>query len=299
MKLSYNLQNSDSYTNVLEVLKCEFNISERLLKKLKKSHKIFLNNKPVFPNAGLNINDEISIIIDFEETCDNIVPTQMDLDIIFEDDSYLIINKPAGIPVHPSMDHYTDSLSNGVKYYFDTINLKRKIRPVNRIDKNTSGLVLFAKNEYIQESLIRQMQNATFYKEYIAICKGIFKEEKGTICFPIARKENSIIERCIDKNGESAITHYEILDQDLVSSYSIVKCILETGRTHQIRVHMAYINHPLLGDTLYGIESDCIKRQALHSYKFRFIDPIKKVLVEYIAPIPNDINLFFKRKKDR
>ena len=187
------------------------------------------------------------------------------------------------------MNHYTDSLSNGLKYYFDTIHLKRKIRPVNRIDKNTSGLVIFAKNEYTQECLIRQMNQHKFYKEYIAICNGIFNEKSGVINAPIARKENSIIERCINDDGDIAITHYEVLQENIKDSYSIIKCILETGRTHQIRVHMQYINHPLLGDTLYGISSNLISRQALHSYKCSFMHPLTKKVVEYIAPIPQDM----------
>ena len=134
----------------------------------------------------------------------------------------------------------------GVKYYFEQIGLKRKIRPVNRLDLNTSGLIIFAKNEYIQECLIQQMTSNLFKKEYIAIVSGKFAnaEKSGTINLPIARKENSIIERCINKDGQKAITHYEVIKQ--YNKYSLVKCSLETGRTHQIRVHMAAISHPLI-----------------------------------------------------
>lgn len=294
MKLLYKIKNEDSYTNVLEVLKCEFQISERLLLKLKKANSIFLNNKPVFPNASLKIDDEIWVIINFEEDNSNIVPTKMDLNIIYEDDSYIILNKPAGIPVHPSMDHYADSLSNGLRYYFDTIGLKRKIRPVNRIDKDTSGLVVFAKNEYIQEFLIKQMKVRSFTKEYIAICNGILPNKFSTINAPIARKENSIIERCISDNGDNAITHYEVLYENTEKSYSVVKCLLETGRTHQIRVHFKHIGHPLLGDTLYHAPSPLIHRQALHSYKISFIHPILKEIKSYVAPLPKDINNLYK-----
>ena len=297
MKLIYKIKKEDTYVNVLEVLKCEFGISERLLHKLKRNNLIFLNNKSVFPNTSLKINDEISVIINFEEDNSNIVSTKMDLYIIYEDQGLLIINKPSGIPVHPSMDHYTDSLSNGIRYYFDTINLKRKIRPVNRLDKDTSGLVVFAKNEYIQECLVRQMKNHTFTKGYIAVCDGIFEEKQGTINAPIARKEDSIIERCIDENGDISITHYEILYENLESNYSVVKCLLETGRTHQIRVHMKYINHPLLGDTLYHTSSPLIPRQALHSYKISFTHPVLKTTQEYIAPLPKDIENLYKVKE--
>ena len=124
----------------------------------------------------------------------------MYLQIVYEDDAFIVINKPSNIPVHPSMLHYENSLSNGLKYYFDSIFLKKKIRPVNRLDKDTSGIVIFAKNEYVQEALIKQMKSKTFKKEYFAICDGSFSSDlySGTINAPIARKENSIIERCID-----------------------------------------------------------------------------------------------------
>ena len=211
----------------------------------------------------------------------------MNLDIVFEDDALLIINKPAHMPAHPSMDHFEDSLSNGIRFYFDKIGLKKKIRPVNRLDRDTSGLVVFAKNEYVQECLVKQMKNNEFKKEYIAICSGIFEEKSGTINAPISRKPNSIIERCISENGENAITHYEIIKE--FDSYSVVRCILETGRTHQIRVHMSHIGHPILGDTLYGTPSPLILRQALHAYKISFIHPITKQKLEFTSQLPEDM----------
>ena len=294
MKLTYIVNEKCNYTTLKEVLKAHFNISDRLLLKLKKSNKIFLNSKTTYLNKTLEKNDIIEVSIDFEEDNSNIVPTKMNLSIIYEDNAYLVINKPAGIPVHPSMDHFEDSLSNGVRYYFDSIGLKKKIRPVNRLDKNTSGLVVFAKNEYIQECLVRQMKNNIFHKEYIAICDGKFEEQKGVIDAPIARKENSIIERCIDENGDIAITEYEVMSYNYEKNYSIVKCVLKTGRTHQIRVHMQYIGHSLLGDTLYGNPSNLINRQALHAYRTSFIQPVSNLNVNYIAPIPSDMESLIK-----
>ena len=145
----------------------------------------------------------------------------MELNTIYEDDWLLVVNKPAGIAIHPSILHYSDSLCNGIRFYFDTIGLKKKIRPVNRLDLNTSGLVVFAKCEYIQECLISQMKNNEFKKEYLAICKGYFEKKLGTINLPIARKENSIIERCISENGQPSITHYEVLKE--FNNYSLIK----------------------------------------------------------------------------
>ena len=294
MRLDYIIKSNDAYSTVKEVLKAYFRVSDRLLLKLKKSNKILLNDMITNVNAVVHGNDKVSFILDFVEDNSNIVGTKMKLNIIYEDDSYIVLNKPAGIPVHPSMDHFTDSLSNGLKYYFETIGLKRKLRPINRLDKNTSGLVIFAKNEYIQEALVKQMKDNSFYKEYIAICEGKFDKESDIINAPIKRKENSIIERCVNSNGDYAITKYEVLQYNQNDNYSVIKCILETGRTHQIRVHMQFIGHPILGDTLYGNSSNFINRQALHSHTISFKHPINQNKVTYMAPLFDDMNNLIK-----
>ena len=270
MKLEYKVTNN-LYINIKEVLKSHFEISERLLIKLKKYNKIFLNGFPSYVNKEINIGDFIEINLDFEEKSENIIPIKMNLNILFEDDYLLIINKQPNQPIHPSILHFNDSISNGIQFYFDSKNIKKKIRPVNRLDKDTSGIVIFAKHEYIQEHLIKQMKNNKFQKEYYAILEGFVQNQ--TINAPIARKENSIIEREVNPNGDASITHievlkhFEILDNNIQKKLSFVKIILETGRTHQIRVHTNYINHPILGDTLYGTKSTLISRQALHAYK--------------------------------
>ena len=271
MLLKYIVRNN-KYQNINQILKQEFHISARLLHKLICQKHVMLNDNIVDTRSMVSLNDIITVNLDFEEESENIVPTNMKLDIVYEDDALLVLNKPAGIAVHPSISHYEDSLSNGVKFYFDSINLYRKIRPVNRLDFNTSGLIVFAKNEYVQECLIRQMKENIFKKEYIAIVLGIFDNKSGTINLPIARKDNSIIERCISDNGQEAITDYTILKE--FNNLSVVKCLLKTGRTHQIRVHMSAIGHPLIGDSMYGVTSNLINRQALHSYKVSFIHPI-------------------------
>ena len=287
MKLEYVVNKLTEYETIKQVLKEEFLLSDRLIIKLKQAKQIYLNHKPTFINQKLEIGNKIIVDLDFEETCDNIVPRKMDLDILYEDDGLLIINKPPFIPVHPSMDHYEDSLSNGVKYYFDFIGLKRKIRPVNRLDKNTSGIVIFAKNEYIQECLVKQMKSNTFEKEYIAIVEGIIDKNEQVIDAPIARKENSIIERCVNPNGNNAITIIKLIKN--YSDYSLIKCILKTGRTHQIRLHTSYIGHPIIGDDLYGNKSRKIDRQVLHAYRIKFIHPILKKEIEIETNIPKDI----------
>ena len=290
MKLEFKIL-ENRYTTVKQVLKEHFEISDRLLLKLKKNQRIFLNNEKVFINKLVNINDTILVNLDFEEENENIVATKMDLDILYEDDAMLILNKPFNCPVHPSISHFEDSLSNGVKFYFNSINLYKKTRPVNRLDKDTSGIVIFAKNEYIQEALIRQMKNNVFKKEYLSILDGHLENTVGSIDAPIARKEGSIIEREINSNGENAITHYELIKNFIKDGQklSFVKFILETGRTHQIRLHSKYINHPIIGDSLYGTSSNFISRQALHAYKITFIHPISKKELCIEINLPEDM----------
>ena len=290
MYLKY-IVTDNNFQNINQILKQEFNISSRLQHKLIVNKLIYLNNNEIDTRSSVNIDDIITINLDFEEGNDNIIATNIKLNIVYEDDCFLILNKPAGIAVHPSIQHYTDSLANGVKFYFETIGLHKKIRPVNRLDLNTSGLIIFAKNEYVQECLIKQMQDNTFQKYYIAFVEGTFTNKEGIINLPIARKENSIIERCISPSGQEAITDYVIIDE--FNSFSIVKCHLQTGRTHQIRVHMSAIGHPLLGDTLYGHTSSLINRQALHSHKISFVHPVTKQIMNFTCELPDDMKAIF------
>lgn len=290
MHLSYTKTENDNFNNVFQVLKDYFQLSDRLITKLKKNKKIYLNDKETFSRQPICNGDIVSFVLDFDEDNSNIVPNNIPLDILYEDDYMLILNKPAGIAIHPSILHYNNSLSNGVKFYFDKLGLKKKIRIVNRLDKNTSGIVVFAKNEYIQECFIRQMKTGEFKKEYLTIVEGLLENTSGTLDFPIARKEGSIIERCVSPDGDLSITHFDVIKT--FNNLSLVHIVLETGRTHQIRVHFSHIKHPVLGDTLYGNASALIDRQALHSYKLTFTHPITKNKMTITAPLPNDMQIF-------
>ncbi len=285
MEIIYNVRNE---LNIKEVLRKSLSMSSRLITKIKYNH-LYLNGSHCSVNSTVQPGDIVCVDFNYNEDNGNIVSNpQIKLDILYEDELYIIINKPSNMPVHPSMEHYTDSLSNGVKTYFDSIHLHKKIRPVNRLDKDTSGIVVFAKNEYAQENF------KPICKEYIAIINGIFSGN-GIIDLPIGRKNGSIIERCIDyENGDSAITEYEVIKNISEYNLSIVKCTLMTGRTHQIRVHLANKLSPILGDTLYGSTSNLINRQALHSYHLRLIHPINKKVVDIYAPIPEDISNIIK-----
>lgn len=289
MELSYDVKLEDTYQNIDEILINYFNISTRLRSKLIKNNLIYKNGISADTRSSIAVGDLITINLSFPEDNSNIVPTKMDLDIIYEDNWLIVVNKPAGIAIHPSLLHYNNSLSNGIRYYFDTINLKKKIRPVNRLDFNTSGLVIFAKCEYIHECFSKQMQDGTFEKEYLCIVSGILDKNEGIINLPIARKKGSIIERCVDEKGQKAITIYKV--ENTFENYSLVHCKLKTGRTHQIRVHMQAIHHPIVGDTLYGCPSNLINRQALHSYKISCIHPVTKEALHFEASLPKDMKI--------
>lgn len=277
----------DKKTSVRNALKSYFNLSNNLISKLRKEGKIHLNGKSINLDEIAKVNDKLVVNLDFEEESENIVPVKMDLDILYEDEAMLIVNKPPHTPVHPSINHYEDSLSNGVKYYFDTIGLKRKIRPVVRLDKDTSGIVIFAKNEYIQECLISQMKEGKFEKEYLAILKGKLNEPVITVEANIKRENESIIKRCVSPDGAYAKTIFKVIKE--FEDYTLVKCSLFTGRTHQIRLHAKYIGNPVLGDDLYGTSSSLISRQALHSYKVKFIHPLTKKNIEIECDLPDDM----------
>lgn len=304
MILKYEISSIDKNKSIKDILKREFGISNRLMTKLKLNKKILINDNIAMVNNVPCEGDIITIYIDFEEE-DNTVPQKGDLEILYEDEYYVAVNKPSNIVVHPCSFHLDNTLANYIKYYLKN---NKKVRPVNRLDNGTSGVVLFAKNEYVQE-LFKNLKEQPI-KEYIAIVYEHFNDKKGTIELPIARRPNSIIEREVNiEAGQTAITHYEVLNETFYDDIpiSIVKVLLETGRTHQIRVHMTYTGHPLLGDTLYTNElikmkygekieeiGETFSSQALHAYKLEFKHPITKKNIQIIAELPKNIKMLYK-----
>ena len=281
--ITYNVQTTETVKNIL---KNKLKMSERFIRKLKLNDKITCNEKKLKINDIVEEGNIVTINLNFEEESENIDSIEMPLDILYEDEWLIVINKPANMVVHPSVLHRTDSLANAVKFYLEAKNEKIKMRFVNRLDRDTTGIVIFAKSEYIQESLTIQMQEGKLIKEYRTIVEGNL-EGNGTIDKPIKRQEGSIMLREVASDGESAVTHYEVLQN--MDNMSLVKVILETGRTHQIRVHMKEVGHPLVGDDLYGNKSKLINRQALHAYRMIFIHPVTSQEMEFIADIPEDM----------
>ena len=298
MKIEFIVDNDLNGISIKEYLTTKLLMSKRLIIKLKKHQNILCNNSPVYVNYVMKLGDNISIDLEFNEE-NNIVPFDSNLDILYEDDCFLIVDKPANIPTHPSAYHYDNTLSNIVRNYYIKNNIDTLIRPVNRLDKNTSGIVIFAKNQYVQEQLIEQMKQNIFKKEYICIVTGHLEKDNEIINLPIARENDSIIKRCIRNDGDIAITEYSVIIRFNIENLplSLVKVNLLTGRTHQIRVHFSHIGHPLIGDSLYGTESNLIDRQALHCTQLSFVHPITKKEITINSLLPNDIKKIIEAGK--
>ena len=283
----YIVGKEDAGKTLKEYLKGRLQYSHRSVVSLKKNSGVTINGAGCHMNVILNEADVVELCF-YEEESENILPEKMELDILFEDDSLVVVNKMPNMPVHPVRRYPTGTLANGLAHYLLHKGAQIKIRPINRLDKDTSGLVVFAKHAHIQHLLSFYVGKEEFKKEYIALVHGQMERQKtGTIDAPIAREAERAITRVVRADGDRAVTHYEVLES--YEDYSVVRVLLETGSTHQIRVHMAYIGHPLLGDTLYGGSTERIARQALHAQRITLLHPITKKWHCFTAPIPEDM----------
>ena len=258
----------------------------------KMPNNVVIDGEWVHMNRKLAAGEVLTVNISEEDSSEKIPPVKMDLDIVYEDEDIIVINKPAGLPIHPSLNHYEDSLANGLAYYYKVQGKAFIFRCANRLDKNTSGLTVVAKHLVSANILSTMVKNRDFHREYYAIVRGKLDEPEGTIDAPIGRVDDSIITRCVDyENGERAVTHYKVIDEK--NGHSLIAIHLETGRTHQIRVHFKYIGHPLIGDHLYNPDFEWMDRQALHSRRIEFRHPITKQAMEFVAPLPEDMRRLF------
>lgn len=287
MTLEYQTTEFDQNKTIETILKREFLLSNRLWSKLKQQHRIQMNGQEVGSYLCPPCGAVLSVVLAEKEVEDTTVPQEGPLTICYEDDWYLAVNKPASLVVHPCAYHPDHTLSNYVKAH---VGNTCKPRPINRLDHGTSGIVLFAKHEYIQECFLRISPKPK--KEYWAIVEGFWEQKEGVISLPIARKQASIIEREVNwEIGQEAITQYQVMREFLWQGepLSLVAIQLKTGRTHQIRVHMAAMGHPVVGDTLYGKAHPNILRQALHAYRLEWTHAISKQRVEVFAELPEDM----------
>ena len=287
----------DKKCKIQDFLRDELDFSARSISKLKREKNILVNGEYKKPTIEVEKGDVITIPI--IEQASEFQGQDLGVDIVYEDFDLVVVDKPPFMVVHPTKSHKESTLANHMAYYLKSEGQEARIRFVNRLDMNTSGLVIIAKNAYAHHKLSQDMSQKQVEKEYYAIVKGLPREKFGTIDQPIYRETEDSIKRVVDARGQRSVTHYEVLasyngdDGDIVS---LLKVNLETGRTHQIRVHMAYIGHPIISDELYGnLDEELINRQALHARKLIFNQPRLRDDIVVELDLPKDMRNLLER----
>ncbi len=300
----HTVTSSEAGLEVRDIMRANFDFSARLRNRIKREKLVTLNGEKtegwIKPSPG----DVIEIRLPEEKS--GFEPEPIPLFPVFEDDDLLIINKQPGLIVHPTKGHPRGTVANALMYYMEETGRHFKIRFVNRLDMDTSGLLVVAKNAYCQNDYTRQMKENTVEKRYIAILRGIIEEDSGTVDLPIGRPDPENVARGVMEDGAPSVTHYRVLERFTESpfscGYTLTELILETGRTHQIRVHMSHTGHPVAGDWLYGGSNPLlIDRQALHAAGLTFTHPITKKRLSFEAPLPSDMTAALEklRRKKR
>lgn len=285
--IRFTADEADAGHTVRDVLQKRYGASRRLLIRAKFKGLITRNGQLVFVNEKLQAGDEIAVMV-AEDESESVAPEEMPLAIRYEDDDLMVIAKPAGLVVHPTGNHAGGTLANGVVAYWQKRGEHRRFRAVNRLDKDTSGLLIVAKNQWAHEQFSRMQQERTISRIYQAIAEGTVDADEGTIDAPIGLAEDSFITRQVRPDGQTAVTHFRVLARGGGMSYLELK--LDTGRTHQIRVHLSSLGYPLAGDDLYGGSRTFIGRQALHACRLSFVHPRSGVGMEWTEPLPTDMS---------
>ena len=274
---------------VEQYLKSHLQLSGRKIQKLTRLKGILLNNKPVYLQKKLKAGNTVSVL-ELSDRSYGVDPEPGDIDILFEDDQIIVLNKPAGLLVHPAGQTARGTLANYLAAYFAQKGKVCTIRPLHRLDRDTSGCVAFAKDPLSQSLLEKQLAEGSFKRSYLAIVQGVLEPPAGTIDAPIGPHPLKANRRAISPQGEKAITHYRTVCT--FQGMSLLALELETGRTHQIRVHLAALGHPVIGDKMYGKSSPLIKRQALHAWYLEFLHPEDGRRIAVQAPLPSDFAFF-------
>lgn len=271
---------------IKDLLIDELGFSIRSISKMKRQESIFVNGKLKKPTSVAKNGDVIEILINEEKS--EFIPQKLPVECIYEDFDLMVVNKPPFMVVHPTKSHFENTLANYAAYHIEEKNENVRIRFVNRLDMNTSGIVIIAKNAYAHHKISVSMSENEVDKIYLAIVDGVMENDRGTIDKPIYRESEDSITRCIDDRGQKSITHYEVVQR--MEKSTLVKLKLETGRTHQIRVHLSSIGHGIIGDELYGyVDEKLISRQALHAYKIGFNQPRLNDRIDLNCNLPKDM----------
>ncbi|TCS83384.1 RluA family pseudouridine synthase [Tepidibacillus fermentans] len=285
--LEYHVSSTDQGKTIEEVCMSKFLISGRMLQKLTRHRGIQINGKKSYLAYPLKKGDRLQIkIFEWEEY--GVEPEATPLEVLYEDDHVLVVNKPAGVAVHPTEPNQRGTLAHAIAFYYQTKGLQTKVRHIHRLDKDTTGAILIAKHSLAQSILDKDLRERKISREYLAIVSGIPEPTQGTIDEPIGRDRHHPTRRRVSKTGDRAVTHYEVLET-MNNEAALVKLYLDTGRTHQIRVHMSHIGHPLFGDFLYDGPMKGIQRQALHAAKLTFFHPFTLEKITVDAPMPEDM----------
>lgn len=302
---TYQITSADAGHTIEHFLKEQGFSNQNIIDLKKMPESILVNNVWEYVTYSLQPLDTLTVCMEERESSQKIIPVELPLDIIYEDEDILVVNKPADMPIHPSMGNYENTLANAVAWYYHRQNIPFVFRCINRLDRNTSGLTIISKHMVSANILSQMVARREIHREYLAIVNDKYLPDMGIVHAPIGRKEGSAIERTIDFiNGDRAITQYQVLGRE--NGYALVSLKLETGRTHQIRVHMKYLKCPLVGDSLYNTkeasylaalsdeskDTRLLKRQALHSAKLEFIHPITKKPLCFTQKLPDDMTNF-------
>lgn len=289
--LTYQIAPSDAGLRVEQFLRRQGFSRQNLVELKKMPESILVNGYRYRLNQTLSADDELIVHIQEETSSEKIPPIPLPLDIIFEDEDLLVVNKPAGMPIHPSRGNYYNSLANALAWHYARQGKPFIFRCTNRLDRDTSGLTIVAKHMVSSNILSHMAKHHEIERNYLAIVRGSIFPKSGTIDAPLSRKPGSVIERTIDfTHGERAVTHYQVVDEK--KGHSLVSLCLETGRTHQIRIHMKHLGHPLIGDYLYNPDMEYMTRQALHSARLHFTHPVTRENMVFSVPLPADMQTF-------
>jgi 23S rRNA pseudouridine1911/1915/1917 synthase len=269
----------------------QWKVPKKLMHEWRMSKKVTVNDKLRPWNSPLNTGECVQIPIFEEDNYEMVAPANLDVPILYEDEHLLIANKPAGMDTHPASPDQIHSLLNGVAYHLLSKGRPGMIKHIHRLDKDTTGAVLFAKNHLAGSMLDKMLEERQIKRTYAALCEGIIAENEGTINEKIGRDRHHATRRRVSPTGQTAVTHYQVLNRYPKKQLSLVKCSLESGRTHQIRVHFSHIRHPLAGDTLYG-GKPIFPRQALHAYKMEFVHPLTEEAIVCHAPFLDNPPIF-------